>query len=157
MGAQNAISLQEEMVLQISVKPPAPGTAGSPFGERRSWEISSAQLEGTRIQAQLVQPGLDWMLVGADGFWRPDVRVTLRTSDGAMVLLRYRGLIEATESFVTAAQSGQQTQFGDTHMRLSMEFETGDARYAWLNQRFFLAEGRLAGPLRLEYRVYRMD
>jgi Protein of unknown function (DUF3237) len=35
-----------------------------------------------------------------------------------------------------------------------MTFDTGAEQYAWLNQRLYLAEGRLAGKDEIEYRVY---
>ena len=41
-------------------------------------------------------------------------------------------------------------------MRMAMTFDTGAARYAWLNQSLFVAEGRLAGVGELEYQIYRI-
>jgi Protein of unknown function (DUF3237) len=41
-------------------------------------------------------------------------------------------------------------------MRLSLRFETGDQRHAWLNRRFSIATGRLEGTGRIEYAVYRV-
>ena len=41
-------------------------------------------------------------------------------------------------------------------MRMAMRFDTGVGKYAWLNESLFLAEGRLAGPNQIEYRIYRV-
>ena len=54
------------------------------------------------------------------------------------------------------AGSGQETAFGDQYFRTSPRFETGDQRYAWLNQSLFVGEGRVFPGLGVEYRVYRV-
>ena len=41
-------------------------------------------------------------------------------------------------------------------MRLSITFDSGDARYQWLNKSLFVAAGRLLGTGRIEYAVYRV-
>jgi hypothetical protein len=40
------------------------------------------------------------------------------------------------------------------YFRTTHQFETGDARYSWLNRSIFVAEGRMA-PGDVEYKVYR--
>jgi hypothetical protein len=40
------------------------------------------------------------------------------------------------------------------YFRTTPQFETGDARYSWLNRSIFVAEGRIA-PGGVEYKVYR--
>ncbi|MGO9431725.1 DUF3237 domain-containing protein [Rhodoblastus sp.] len=47
------------------------------------------------------------------------------------------------------------TDYGDQYFRTTPRFETGDPRYAWLNQSVFVAEGRI-GPGKVEYKVYRV-
>jgi hypothetical protein len=42
-------------------------------------------------------------------------------------------------------------------MRMAMTFDTGAAKYAWLNQSLFVAQGRLIGASELEYEIYRVD
>jgi hypothetical protein len=51
-----------------------------------------------------------------------------------------------------AAQQGT-TNFGDTYWMIQPSFETGDSRYAWLNQVLAAGEGRFS-PEGVEYRVY---
>ena len=101
-------------------------------------------------------PGGDWMAVSTDRFNRPNVRVQFITDDGAVVLLHYTGLVERSEAFAKAAEHGNETAWGDQYMRMAMQFDTGAQKYAWLNQSLFIAEGRLAGPKEIEYRIYRV-
>jgi hypothetical protein len=65
-------------------------------------------------------------------------------------------LVQLTRRFQEAAESGGETTFADQYMRMAMFFDTGAARYTWLNQSLFVAEGRIAGPREIEYRIYRL-
>jgi hypothetical protein len=44
---------------------------------------------------------------------------------------------------------------GDQYFRTTPQFETDGARYSWLNQSIFVAEGRIA-PGGVKYKVYRV-
>lgn len=123
---------------------------------RQIWEVTEARLDGDDIRATLAAPGSDWMHVSADGFWRPDVRIALRTDDGAAVTLRYTGLVEQTEAFIAAATADRETTWDQQYMRMVLQFETGDDRYSWLTQSIFIAQGRILGTGRVEYAVYRV-
>jgi hypothetical protein len=151
------IGIEEEMRYRFRVTGPMPSTKGSPSGERQYWEMSEGTLTGPRIAARIAMPGGDWHLVGTDRFGRPDVRVQFVTDDGAAILLHYTGLVERTPAFNQAAESGGATSFDDQYMRMFFTFETGAQKYAWLNEHLFIAEGRLAGPAEIEYRVYRVS
>jgi hypothetical protein len=48
------------------------------------------------------------------------------------------------------------TDWPDQYMRLSIRFETGAARYSWLNTSLFVARGRLLGTGHIEYEVFRL-
>ncbi len=99
----------------------------------------------------------DWMLVGTDGFGRVDVRATVQTVDGAHVDVQYAGLLEFTPAVVALMQGGDTpTDFGDQYLVTALRLETGDERYAWVNQAVFVAEGRLLPDRQLEYRVHRV-
>lgn len=150
------LELHHELTFRLKVKGPLAATKGSPVGTLEYWEMAAGTLTGDRLQATIVMPGGDWMSVGDDGYNRPDVRIQFQTDDGAIVLLHYTGLVERSETFRKAAESGNETSFPDQYMRMSMRFETGSQTYRWLNESLFVAEGRLAGPSEIEYRIYRL-
>jgi hypothetical protein len=151
------ITLNPRMTYRFQTKGPLAATKGSPLGERQYWEMSTGTLTGSGISAKIAMPGGDWTQLTTDGFSRPDVRVQLMTDDGALILLRYTGLVEVNEAFTKAAENNAATNFGDHYMRMSMQFDTGNERYDWLNQHLFVAEGKLRGTNEVEYLIYQLD
>lgn len=150
------VGLEKVMIYRFKMKGPLASTVGSPLGERQYWEMSEGILSGDGINARIALPGGDWMLVGTDGYWRPDVRVQLVTDDDAIILLHYVGLVKPDEKFMQAAINGLETQFDDQYLRQFMRFDTGVEKYAWLTQNLYLAEGRLAGSAEIEYQIYKI-
>jgi hypothetical protein len=148
--------LEFEMTFHLQVRGPLPAAQGARFGEHVYWEMSDGTLEGSRIKARFAMPGGDWYRPGADGFGRPDVRVQFITDDDVVILLHYTGLVEMNETFAKAAEVGNATRFEDHYMRMAMRFEAGASNYAWLDQHLFVAEGRLTGKDRIDYRIYRV-
>jgi hypothetical protein len=150
--------LEPEMTYIETIDGPWGPTTGSPQGERLCWQVTTATLRGPRIDARLAAPGADWMRLGSDGVRRPDLRVTLVTEDGAVILFSYdNALIRASGAFLTALGEGTATAFEDQYMRMAARFDTGDPRYRWLTESLFVGEGRLAGDHCIEYRVHRVD
>ncbi len=126
-----------------------------PFGTRSFFEVTGGTFEGKRLKGKVLTGGGDWLLSGADGFSRLDVRAQFLTDDGAAIYLCYNGVIQMSERVANALASGGKTDYADQYFRTAPRFETGDPRYAWLNQSVFVAEGRV-GPGFVEYKVYRV-
>ena len=97
--------------------------------------------------------GADWALVGPDGNLRLDVRAVFESDDGAAIYVTYRARMEATEGIRKALEGGGSTNFGDNYFISQIQFETGDERYAWLNNLMAVGEGKLK-PNEVTYRVY---
>jgi hypothetical protein len=99
---------------------------------------------------------VDWLLVGPDGWGHLDVRLQLRTHDGAAIYMQYSGVIELNDKVQRALAGGTPTEYPDHYLRATPVLETGDARYAWVNRAIFVSEARLPAPGVIEYRVYRV-
>ena len=94
----------------------------TPVGTRIVQEIASARLEGPRVMASLVgAAAADWLAIDPSGVATFDIRMTLRTDDGATVYLAYQGRADWSEAM------------GRAPVYAAMTFESGDERYAWLN------------------------
>jgi hypothetical protein len=148
-----------EFEYHANLDPPQDVGVG-PFGQRLVVPVPGGELVGDRLKGSFVGSAGDWLLAGADGFGRLDVRATLETSDGALIYFQYFGLLELTPGITGVLEGGDTpTNFGDQYFFTNPRLETGDERYAWVNQTFFVGQGRLtpgpSGP-RVEYQVYRL-
>ena len=127
-----------------------------PYGKRRIREVVGGEVTGDRIRGRVGTGGADWVLVGPDGWGRVDVRLTIHTHDDAHLYVQYFGVIEYTDAALAANAGERPSDYGDHYFRIAPRLETGDERYAWVNQTLFVGEGRLhPGPV-VEYRVHRV-
>ena len=152
------IELEPAMIYRLDVSGPVEAADGSGANPRRQfWQMTRATLEGRNIRATTAMPGIDWFTPYPNGFGRPHVRLALRTDDGALLLLEYRGIVQATSAFTRAVESDTSTQWSDQYMRMALTFDTSAERYAWLMESLFIARGRLLGAKAIEYDVYRVQ
>jgi hypothetical protein len=128
-----------------------PGSSGL----RMFFEATGGRVEGNRLSGSVLGGGGDWLVAGADGFARLDVRAQFRTDDGAFIYVQYPGLLEMNNLAVSALETGSETDFSDHYFRTTPRFETGDERYLWLQHHIFVSEGRFVEG-GVEYRVYRV-
>ena len=110
-----------------------------PQGTRTIVQITGGRFEGPRVKATVQTPAGDWITNRADGSYRLDVRLTLKTDDGALILVTYNGI-------------GQTTAAGAS-LRAAPLFETGDSRYAWLTRLQAVAVGQRIGTA-VSYDIY---
>jgi Protein of unknown function (DUF3237) len=148
-------SLEYEFSYRATLKP-ALNVGVGPYGNRIVAEVTGGDFEGPRLKGKILSGGADWALVGPDGRARLDVRIQLLTGDGAAIYLSYFGTIEFNAKAQQALEKQTGTEFADHYWRTNPRFETGDPRYAWLNQALFVGEGRMLPSLVVEYRVYRV-
>jgi hypothetical protein len=116
----------------------------APYGARLNVDVLAARVEGPRIKASLLGlAAADWVTVAPDGQTGAlDVRATLKTDDGAIVYTEYRGRVRFSPD-------------GLNQVFTSPRFETGDARYAWLNGIQCIGKGISNQNERwLRYRLY---
>ena len=150
------IDLAYEMTFTEWIEGPLGPTTGSPA--RLCWQVAEACLAGPRVRARLAMPGTDWIRVDDDGLRRQDQRAQFVTADGTLILMRYdAAVIRGDERFTRALAGGQETTFADQYMCMAPQFDVSHASYGWLTQSLFLGRGRLAGPNRIEYQIYRVD
>lgn len=147
------MNLVHECTFSASLKPPLPIGTG-PIGTRMYYEVIDGEITGDRLSGRLLSGG-EWALIGPDGYLRVDVRLQAETHDGALLYIQYTGLLELNEAVQSALGNGTGTDFGDQYFFTNPRIETGDARYAWLNTTFFVAEGRVLPGNRIEYRISR--
>jgi hypothetical protein len=149
--------VQTEHVFDYYALLEAPAVIGAgPFGNRVFWEARGGKVSGPKVNGEVLTGGGDWALVDADGWTRLDVRGQCRTDDGALLYFSYRGLVEPTEAVARAVASQGETSFDDQYFRISLQVETGDARYAWLTRSALIGRGRICSGPGVAYEVFRV-
>src|SRR5579859_7794955 len=63
----------------------------TPLGDRRIVPVTGGTFEGPKLKGSVEPGGSDWILLRPDGALQLDVRLTLRTEDGALIGMSYRG------------------------------------------------------------------
>lgn len=147
------MDLVHEFTFRATLKPPLPVGAG-PIGTRMYYELNGGDVVGDRLRGTVLGGG-ERALIGPDGYLRVDVRAQVETHDGAFLYVQYVGLLEMNATVQNAIEKQIGTEFTDQHFYTNPRFETGDARYSWLNTTFFIGEGRIFPGLAVEYRVWR--
>ena len=147
------IGLTYEFSYRAMLKPPVDIGGGRMFFE----VVGGDDVDGERLKGRVLTGGGDWLLVGADGFGRLDVRAQIETHDGAAVYLQYFGLLEMNDVVTGALESGSGTDWEDHYFRSAPRLETGDERHAWVNTTLFVAEGHAVAGNGVEYKVYSVD
>ena len=113
----------------------------TPLGRRRIIGITGGRFSGERLSGRVLPGGADWQVVRADGVADLDARYTLETSDGALIFVTNRGYRHGPPEVLQRLSSGEPVDPSLYYMRTTPRFETGDARYAWLNRIVCIASG----------------
>jgi feruloyl esterase len=141
------------MTYHADLKPPV-DVGLCPLGVRQIYDVTGGTFEGPKLRGTILPSGGDWLRVGSDGVAHLDVRATFTTDDGAQIFVQYFGVADFAAATEKLAR-GEATEFGEIYFMTTPRFETGDARYAWLNGIAAVAEGRAGGEW-VEYRVYQL-
>lgn len=136
---------------EITLASPQEVGAG-PAGRRRIIPITGGSFSGERLSGRVLSGGADWQLVRPDGVADLDARYTLQTGDDALIYVRNKGYRHGPEEVIRRLASGEAVDPALYYMRTTPWFETGDARYAWLNRMVCVGTGaRRAASVELEF------
>jgi hypothetical protein len=103
-----------------------------------------------------VLPGSgDWPLVNAEGAMRIDARLTLQTHDGEIIYMAYQGLRTAPPEIIERLNRGEQVDPALYYLRIAPMFETGAAKYRWLNYLLAVGSGQRV-PGGVLYAIHRV-
>jgi hypothetical protein len=123
----------------------------TPLGRRRIIGITGGRFSGERLSGRVLPGGADWQVIRPDGVADLDARYTLETIDGALIYVRNRGYRHGPAEVLRKLTAGESVDPSLYYMRTTPRFETGDARYAWLNRTICVATAaRRAASVELE-------
>ena len=101
-------------------------------GIRANFYVTAGEVTGPRIQGKFRPVGGDWLTVRRDGVAALDVRATIETTDGALILVTYQGVIDAGETGYDDFANG--TISPVMPIRVTPRFTTSHQDYLWLNR-----------------------
>ena len=134
--------------------PPTLELGDTPAGKRRVFTVSGGEFGGDRLRGEVLPQGSsDLLLVRADGSSQQDVRLILRTDDGVLILMTYRGVRHASAEVNARIARGEQVAASEYYLRTAPFFETSSPKYAWMNQIVSVAMGERR-PDGVKYEVF---
>jgi hypothetical protein len=116
--------LAVELYVAIS---PAIAVGESDHGTRQFIPITGGRFSGDGIRGEVMAGGADWQLRRPDGVLEVNALYSLRTDDGAVIVVDNRGII------VPPAAAG-----GAGYVRTAPTFHAPQGKYDWLNKTTFV-------------------
>lgn len=128
--------------------PPLLIVGATPNGFRRIGLVQGGSFEGERLSGEVVS-GNDWQTVRNDSCTKLDVRMILRTTDGALIVMTYTVLRAGAPEVMEKLDRGDAPDPDSYYFRMSPLFETSAKKYDWINRIISVGVGnRLAeGPV----------
>jgi Protein of unknown function (DUF3237) len=122
-------------------------------GLRRIAPVTGGTFTGERLSGTVLPGGNDWVINREDGVMVIDVRLTLKTDDGALIYLTYQGRLLAGTEAMSRFRKGVILEPHEYSLVINAKFECGDSRYLWLNNVISVGTGEqtTAGPI---YSIY---
>ncbi|HKF72535.1 MAG TPA: DUF3237 domain-containing protein [Stellaceae bacterium] len=142
------------LLFNISLSTGAPQMLGkTPLGDRRIVPVTGGIFEGPKLRGSVEPGGSDWILLRPDGAVQLDVRLTLKTEDGALIGMSYRGYRHGPPEVIERLNRGEAVDPSEYYFRTAPLFETSAPRYDWLNRIIAVGLGHRppGGPV---YRVF---
>ena len=138
------------LTLRLNVDFAAMAVIGkTPAGLRRIAPVTGGTFTGDRLNGLVMPGGSDWVVNRTDGVMVIDVRLTLKTDDGALIYLTYQGRFLTDADAMARFNKGMLLDTGDYSLALSARFECGHDRYSWLNNVIAVGTGiqTATGPI----------
>jgi Protein of unknown function (DUF3237) len=128
--------------------PPLLVVGQTPNAFRRVGVIQGGSFQGERLSGEVVS-GNDWQSVRADSCIKLDVRLVLRTTDGALIVMTYQCLRAGPPAVIEKLDRGEEVDPATYYFRMSPMFETSAPKYDWMNRIIAIGIGhrRADGPV----------
>ena len=127
----------------------------APRGERRYVPLGGGTVQGPELNGRLIEGGVDWQLLRADGVLEIEAHYVLRLDDGALVEVGSSGLRHGPPEVMARLARGEAVPGDAYFFRTLIRFTTGAERWKHLNATMAIARGtREASRVLLD--VYRL-
>jgi hypothetical protein len=138
----------------VTVDPPLDlGDVGK--GGRRIVPIGGGDFAGPKLRGIVLPGGADWQILRSDGVAELEARYTLRTDDGALILVRNHALRHGPPEVMAALAAGRPVAPDSYYFRGATFFETSAAAYRWLTSHIVICTGQ-RDPAGVRLRFYQL-
>ncbi len=120
--------------------PPLLVVGQTPDAFRRIGVIQGGTFEGERLSGEVVN-GNDWQVVRTDSCIKLDVRLVLRTTDGALIVMTYQCLRTGPRSVIEKLDKGESVDPASYYFRMNPMFETSAQKYNCINRIIAIGTG----------------
>jgi hypothetical protein len=125
------VSIETEYLATVE----APLEPAQLAGSRRIVNVpAGGTVRGPKINGTLVSSAGDWLTVMPDGSVRLDVRATIKTDDGEIILVTYSGPFTVSKEVNDRLNNGESITSKDAYFITAPQFTTSSKKYEWLNQ-----------------------
>ena len=106
----------------------------TPGAYRRVGVVTGGSFEGERLSGAVLDGASDWQTVRNDGSTTLNVRLVLKTEDGALIGMTYQGLRHGPPDIIARIEKGEVVDPASYYFRINPLFETEAAKYDWINR-----------------------
>jgi Protein of unknown function (DUF3237) len=110
--------------------------------ERRWVPLCGGTVSGPELEGRIVEGGVDWQLLRADGVLEISAHYVIATDDGAFIEVTSNGLRHGPPEVMVRLARGEVVDPGEYFFRTLMRFSTGHPAWAHLNRVMALAVGQ---------------
>ena len=145
---QRAVHTRPLFVMRLDVRK-LQIVGATPGSFRRIGVVPGGLFEGERLSGEVLEGGSDWQAVRPDGATTLDVRLVLKTKDGALIGMTYRGIRCGPSDVIEKLERGEVVDPASYYFRINPMFETAAPQYDWINRLISVGIGhrRADGPV----------
>ncbi len=130
LGESPSVSIETEYLGTVEVQL----DAGQVVGPVVIVNVPGGTLKGPKINGTLIAPSGDWLSVMPDGSLRLDVRSSVKTDDGELILVAFNGVIAPNKDATERFNKGEVITSKDEYFIFAPRFTTASKKYDWLNK-----------------------
>jgi hypothetical protein len=132
------VELRELLAIRVLVRPVVDLGGG-----RRYVPFDGGTFEGRDgLGGTILEGGVDWQTVRADGVLEIDAHYTLSTAEDERIEVRSRGLRKATPEVAERLARGDDVDPDEYYFRTHVRLATAAPRLSWLNDLLAVSTGR---------------
>ncbi|MBP6902877.1 MAG: DUF3237 domain-containing protein [Burkholderiaceae bacterium] len=111
-------------------------------GERRYVPLLGGTVQGPELNGEIVEGGVDWQVLRADGVLDIAAHYVIRTPDGALIEVQSDGLRHGPPEVMARLARGEAVAASEYFFRTVVRFTTGAPAWLHLNRCLALAVGQ---------------